>query len=378
MKKFLFSLYIITLLLLTIFSYAFVDPNLLYYKKIFSNFAFQNRVVTAALYIMFIILLFVCYSSFFILLHKKKLTFKEIKILIGITCGCLFFSYPAMLSYDMFNYITTAKVLFFYHENPYIIMPNEFIGDPMLLFTHAANKLALYGPGWVGLTGVPHILGMNNFVLTLFSFKLVSLLFYLFTLLMIWKLNKNIFSLTLFALNPLVIIETLISGHNDIVMIFLLLLSYFFLQKKKSFLAIVCFIASVLIKYATLFVLPVFIFMLWKLYKNEKIDWKKIYYWSAIAMSVIFLLSPLREEMYPWYAIWFLAFIVLIPERKNLVYLSLAFSFGLMLRYIPFMYSGIHLGMTPMLKIVLASMPVLITALILSFPRMRESRKGGY
>lgn len=358
MKKLLFIIYALLLVALTILSYAFVDANLIYYKKIFSNFAFQEREVVTVIYVVLISLLFVCYCSFLYLLHRKKIVFKDIKLLIAITCALLFFSYPAMLSYDIFNYIATAKVLFFYHENPYVIMPIEFVGDPMLLFTHAANKLALYGPGWISLTFIPHFLGMNNFVLTLLSFKLIPLVFYLFTLWIIWKITKNIYSLTLFAFNPLVIIETLVSGHNDIVMIGLALFSFMLIKEKKYFSAICFFIASVLIKYATLFLLPVFLFILWKSYKRKDINWKKIYYVSFISMLAIFLLSPLREEMYPWYTIWFLAFIVLIHEKKNLVYLSIAFSFGLMLRYIPFMYSGTHFGMTPVLRIVLAAMPV--------------------
>jgi hypothetical protein len=363
MKNLLFILYAFILLLLAIFSYVFIDPNLIYYKNIFSNFAFQNRLITSIIYVFFVALLFVFYIILIRLFKQKKLGVKDIKTLLIIICSILLFSYPAMLSYDIFNYIATAKVLFFYHENPYIIMPIEFIGDPMLLFTHAANKLALYGPGWILLTGIPHFLGFGDFFFTVISFKLISILFYLLTVYLIWKLSKNLYPVILFAFNPLVLIEVLISSHNDIVMVFFLLLTYVLLQKKKFLLAVGCFIASVLIKYATLFVLPIFIYLLWKSYKKEVINWKKVYCWSAIAMFFIFLLSPLREEMYPWYAVWILPFVFLLPEKKNIVYLSIAFSFGLMLRYVPFMYSGTHFGMTPLLRIGLMLLPVVVTGI---------------
>ena len=166
------------------------------------------------------------------LINKKKIVFKDLRFLIFITIVILFFSYPGMLSFDIFNYIVTAKVLFFYHENPYIIMPIEFVGDPLLSFTHAANKISLYGASWILITAIPYFVGIGNFLLTLFSFKLFVSMFYLGTVFLIWKISKNLISVALFSLNPLVIIETLVSGHNDIVMVFFSLFSFYILMKK--------------------------------------------------------------------------------------------------------------------------------------------------
>src|SRR3989344_1423493 len=128
MKKLTVILYGVFLLLFTIFSYAFVDPNLSYLKNIYSGFASSNRLFTTVFYISSVIIFFIFYSIFIYLGVKKKISMKEIFILLGVTVVILFFSYPAMLSYDIFNYVTTSKVLFFYHENPYIVMPIEFIG----------------------------------------------------------------------------------------------------------------------------------------------------------------------------------------------------------------------------------------------------------
>jgi hypothetical protein len=97
---------------------------------------------------------------------------------------------------------------------------------------------------------------------------------------------------------------------------------------------------------------------------KKEINWKKIFFLSTISMLIIFFLSPLREEMYPWYAIWFLTFSLLLPERKLLLHFSIAISFGLLLRYIPFMYSGTHFGHTPFLRIILTVIPVFIAGLI--------------
>lgn len=278
--------------------------------------------------------------------------------LIIISVVFLFFSYPAILSSDIFNYIFTAKVLFGYHENPFIIMPIEFIGDPYLLFTHAANKVVLYGPSWVGITAAPYILGFNNFILTLFNFKILALVFYLGVIYLIFKLTKNVENTAYFALSPLVLIETLVSSHNDVAMMFFALVAIFFLKKDKIFFAIIFLILSILIKYATIFLIPLFIYLIYLKIKNKTVDWKKIYIYSSLLMLIVFLLSPLREEIYPWYGIWFLTFISL-TENKNLKVLGIVLSFGLLLRYVPFMYLGTHFGQTPFVKIIVTYVPLL-------------------
>lgn len=365
MKKLLFFLYASLLLSFTLFSYAFIDKNLSYLQNLYSGFAFTHRGKTTLLYLSFIFLFFIFYFLFMWFLKIRALNKKDLKWLIIITVGILIFSYPTVLSYDIFNYIATAKVLFFNHENPYIIMPIEFIQDPLLSFTHAANKIALYGPVWLLLSSIPHVLGFGDFLLTLFSFKLFVGSFYVGLLLLIWKMSRNLNALALFALNPLIVIETLVSSHNDVVMMFLALISLYMLIKKRIAIAIFFLSGSILIKYATVFLAPVFIYIVAKQIKKEKINEQQVFLFSALLMSVIFLLSPLREEMYPWYLIWILVFAVLIPKYKVLLYIVLGLSFSLLLRYIPFMYLGSHFGWTPWLKILLTVIPTLVVFTVL-------------
>lgn len=360
MKSGFIFLYVFFLLCFSIFSYLFIDPNFLYLHNIYSGFAFSSRQVATALYVLFILVLFTFYFLFLRLDKNGLFSLKDFKLYIILTILLLLFSYPAMLSFDIFNYIASSKVLFFYHENPYIIMPIEFTRDPLLLFMHAANKTALYGPIWILLTGVPYLLGFGNFILTLFSFKLFISLSYIGTIFIIWKISKNFTTLLLFALNPLIITETLLSAHNDIVMIFFALTSFYLLMKRKIFWAIIFIILSILIKYATLLLLPIFIYVSIKKIRKTEIKWDKVFSYSAILMIIAFLLSPIREEIYPWYAIWFLPFAFLVPKNKILLYLSISFSFGLLLRYIPFMLLGTYFGPTPLIKTLVTFVPPIV------------------
>lgn len=357
MKQAIYIFFLIFLCFFTIFSFAYIDPNLFYLKFLYSGLFIHREFVTAIY--AFSLLIFFSFYIYFVFFQEQNLK-KSLKLIIP-SVIILFLAYPAMLSFDIFNYIATAKVLFLYKENPYIVMPIDLKNEPLLAFMHAANKTALYGPVWILLTGLPFLVGMQNFVLTLFSFKLTVILFYFATMYLLWKLSKNIFSVLLFALNPLVLIETLASGHNDIVMVFFVLACFYAIGRKKILFSILLFLASIFIKYATIVLIPVVIYLI--LVKNKNINWEKIYTWTAGLLFCIFLLSQLREEIYPWYAIWFMPFVFLIKSKKWLVYLTIALSFSLLLRDIPFMLWGTYFGLTPITKIILTiSIPLLTIA----------------
>lgn len=366
MRWFIFS-YALFLLTVLLYSYGFVDPSLTLstnsiYQKLHEPlfaFVFHMRALSTLLFI-FIILIFSIYYVLVIwFLKRKKLTIRHLCWIMGLTVGILLFSYPAF-SYDIFNYILTAKVTFFYKENPYIVMPVELLGEPNLAFTRAANKTAIYGPFWIGLTALPHLLGFGKVVLTLFSFKLFVSLFYVLTSLLTWKITRSLLSVALFALNPLVVVETLISAHNDMVMMFFALLAFYLLTKKAIIPSCVALLLSILIKYATVFLLPVFLYAIYLIQQRRKLNWELVFVLAGWSMLVAFFLSPLREEIYPWYVIWMLSFAVLVPKRKFFLSLVLTLSFATLLRYAPVLYMGNYFGVVPLVKELVTFVPLFV------------------
>ena len=259
------TLYLITLLCLTVFSWGFVDKNIpIQTLPVLYEFAHTQRSLAVIIYSILTTLLFVFYGLFLWMIYKKKLAKKEVLRLILKTCIILLFAFPGF-SNDIFNYIATAKVTFLHHENPYIIMPIEIPNEPMLSFVHAANKIALYGPAWILLSFIPHILGAGNLIVSMLMFKIFVAVFYAGLLWGIWKLSKkNLWALAFFALNPLVTIETFVSAHNDVVMMFFALGSFYFMQKKKLLVSVLFLFLSILIKYATVFLLPIYAYMFYQ------------------------------------------------------------------------------------------------------------------
>lgn len=362
----IYFFYFLILFVLTFYSYGFVDANFPYKPPEFLfNLIRGQRLTSTIIYTMVIILLFVFYGRFLWLVKNKKITRQKLFQMIAGTILILLFSFSAF-SYDIFNYIATAKVAFLYKENPYIVMPIEIPNESMLAFMHAANKTALYGPVWIMFTFIPHFFGFGNLLITILSFKIFVSIFYLLTLLIIWKLSsKNLFSLSLFALNPLVITETLVSTHNDIVMVFFALLSFYLVRKRIFILSFISLLFSVLIKYATIFLFPIYIYVLYNSLKNKEINWSRIWFYSFIAMLIPFFLSPIREEIYAWYFIWPLTFFSLYSKSwLNIIVVS-SFCFGLELRFAPYVFAGTWEGKTPFIKKIVASLPPVLSYVFL-------------
>ena len=255
------------------------------------------------------------------------------------------FSYPA-LTYDLFNYITTAKVIFTHGENPYVVMPVEIPNEPNLAFTRAANKFALYGPVWLAITSIPHYLGGGNIWQTIIAFKFMNAATYLGFCYFIWKLTKNFTNVIFFALNPLVLLEVIMNGHNDIYMMFLALVA---LRYRNIF----TLVSSWFIKGATLVLTPL-LFL-----KNISFDRLLLIAYCLLSL-VFFVAAPIREELYPWYAVWLIATASLmnVKQHKRLLEFTIVLSFALILRYLPYMWMGYYEGPGPLLRFVLTLTPI--------------------
>lgn len=352
--------YLIAAVFLSVASYGFVDHNLTlsnhpWYTAIqgaLSFVVYRRPQIAAYFFVAFLLIFYWLYWRVIRVRNPSSVTGGVKYFFVGVVL--LVLSYPA-LSYDLFNYIATAKVTFQYRENPYLVMPVEVPNEPMLAYTRAANKLALYGPVWIFLTGIPHVLGGGNILVTIFTFKALVAAAYLVLVFLIWKITKDIRQAEFFALNPLIIIETLVSGHNDVVMMVLALAGLLWIREtgvSKRLAGWILLLSSVFVKGATVVLLPLGLFRKLPMGKLAILAW-----WLLFG---VFLLSPLREEMYPWYGVWWLTFASLIPiGRHSFVHgFSLWLSLGLMLRYVPYLATREYGGTGPMWRFVLTVIPV--------------------
>lgn len=334
-------IWFITLLSLTVFSFGYIDPHL---SSLFPYIAYYHRSLATIIFLVLLSILFSIYVYF--LKHTPKW-----KVILMSVC-ILVFSYPA-LTYDLFNYITTAKVAYTYHENPYVVMPIEIANEPNLTFTRAANKVALYGPVWIALTAIPHYLGGDNVWATMLAFKIMNAAIYMGFSYLIFMVTKNMKNVVFFALNPLGLIEVIMNGHNDIYMMTLALGGLLLWSKKHRIAGMMLVASSWLIKGATLILTPLLLFVNMP---PEKL--LRIAYWMLSA--VFFIVAPVREELYPWYAVWLVSTASLLPLKSNrLIYLfTIVLTFSLELRNLPYMWMGYYEGPGPMVRTLLTVFPV--------------------
>ncbi len=376
MKRIVYVISIFIAFYILFLSYAFLDVHISLapsfpvesYLVQINAYARNHRPEMTTLWLLACCALSACYVYILKTAHTiGKKSYKFVWICIATTAIILAFAYPAT-SYDLFNYITTAKVTYYYKENPYIVMPVEFTGEPYLAFTRAANKTALYGPVWILITAVPYMLGGENIWATIITFKLLNTAVYLLFLYCIFRITRSMKNVLFFAFNPLVLLEVLVSGHNDIYMMIFSLSGIYLWWHNRKISGFFLFFLSWFIKGMTITFLPLLFF------RNK--SWEHILrfaYW--VALFVFFVFAPLREELYPWYAIWFISIASLMNfETNRFIYsLTVVLSLTLELRHLPYMWMGYYEGPGPMLRMLITGIPVCIFLLIYPLMKYKQS-----
>jgi len=381
-RRVFFLIWLSVALLIFLYSYGFVDFNLtlsshpaaMSFVGWAQSLAMFNRALSTQVFLFLVISAFTLYAATLRYCYTAKLNQLPWKLII--IPGLIFtLAYP-FLSHDVFKYLFSGRMVIDYGLNPHLISPNQIVGDDWLRFMRWVHTPSPYGPVMTVLAAIYYTLGMGKFVPTLYLFKLDQLAWYLLATYLVGKLAKTlgknksaqVTSQLLFALNPLIILEWLVNAHNDAPMLTLLLLSLHLLTKSKRTLSFLSLIFSVGIKYVTSIFLP---FIL--IFKNPitKSQLTKVSYFLLASFALIPLLYKYSFQYQPWYVTWLIPFIAVLPFSP-LTAIVIAYSFGSLLRYIPFISTGLW-GATP-LQFALYSFapPILIAVSLLFIRRFRR------
>lgn len=353
LKKFLFPGWILIIISLFLYSFTQIDLGLTLTKisvwqiaqKFFQQIGYFDRPLSTVIYSLILVFLFSLYFVFLKLAKEKKVQQRTIIYLSLFTGILLLFSYNAF-SYDLFNYIFDAKIITYYNKNPYEFKALDFPGDPMLSFMHWTHRTLPYGPTWLLLTVPLSYAGLQFFLPTFFLFKGLAFFSYISSIFLISRISRivnkenEIFNIVFFALNPLVVIEGLVSGHNDIVVIFFSLLSIYLLLCKKYVRSILLLLISVGIKYSSVFLLPVYAFSFYQKIKKKNMDLEKFFLFSAVLMMVPTLLASFRTNYQPWYLLNIIPFAAIISKKYYISVPIVIISLFSLFHYIPFLYLG--------------------------------------
>ncbi len=175
---------------------------------------------------------------------------------------------PSLPSDDIFSYILYGRISAVHHANPLITTPATFTSDPFLPLVFWRNTRSVYGPVWLLLSGGLSLLAQalgGSLAVYVALFKLLGLLAHLANALLVWRIlgrlapRRQLSGTLFYAWNPLCLLEFCASGHNDAVMLTLLLLGVYCLLRGSlawEVAALVAFGLSVATKYAPLILLP--------------------------------------------------------------------------------------------------------------------------
>jgi hypothetical protein len=188
---------------------------------------------------------------------------------------CIFF--PPRGSADINNYAMMSRIAGIYHANPYVVTPDNFSAD--IFYNHIGEPwrtLPLtYGPLWLLATVPIGVLVGTNLFASAILFKLLAVAFgvgCVFILSLILEViapesKKN--GLFLMAWNPWLIFEVANNGHNDIMVAFFILLAVGLMVKNKKLWVLPALALAVLVKYAAVILLPIFILWMIMATKNR-------------------------------------------------------------------------------------------------------------
>ena len=354
MRKVIVSwLFIFSCLLLFLYSFTQVDLNLTLSRspfvhtiiKSFQYIGYYNRFLSTEIYIGILIVMCACYFYFLYLAYKQKLKVSFVWKLLFIVIPILVLSYNAF-SYDLFNYLFYPKIILHYHQNPYLQTPQDYPNDPMVNFMRWTGQTYPYGPVWLAVSVPLSYLGMGFLIPTLIIFKLFITFSFLGTLYYIQKIVKMIapkmvaLSVVFIGLSPLFLIESVVSSHNDIVMLFFALGSLYYLLRKNYKIAIVLFALSVGIKFATIFALPVYLLIGYLQYRKIAFKSETLFVLLSLLMGMAVIFASSRTNFQPWYLIFYLPFAALALQKYYLFIPSIILMSFSLLTYAPYLYLG--------------------------------------
>src|SRR5260221_12811849 len=202
--------------------------------------------------------------------------------LTAIVSGCIYIFTPVTTSDDISSYASYGRLLIIHHANPYFIPPSAFPQDPTYPLIYWRHVVTIYGPIWTLISAFLGWLAGMNSLGYLITFRVFIFAAYPLNILLVTAILRAMnrsprtiaLGTLLYAWNPLVLMESSLGGHNDILMVTFVLLGVLLsaraeqndIARFRYFVApLVVFTLAALVKLSAIPIITLFIVMLfWK------------------------------------------------------------------------------------------------------------------
>lgn len=222
----------------------------------------MSRQQLTVLYMTVLVVMYAAYAWALVLLWRKG---RKVKSAFIIGSGMVFALWvllvPPILAQDLFNYAAYGKALAVYGKNPYVAVPKDFPHEAVLRYIGWTHTASVYGPLFNYMAALTTMAAGKSAAVNSFAFKLLAFCFFSGSLFLVDALAGRIiperrhFALLAAAWNPLVIIHLVGGGHNDTIMVFLVLAGLLLYSKERPVAAIASMVLAGMIKSTALFVL---------------------------------------------------------------------------------------------------------------------------
>jgi hypothetical protein len=175
---------------------------------------------------------------------------------------------PLLISRDVYSYIAHGQIVSVHHANPYVQTPADFPGflSRTLVGPRWVDTPSVYGPLFTHLAGLVTRTTPRLDVLV-DAFRLIAIAASLATTFVIAAISRGLrpdraaFAVAAFGLNPVILIQSAGSGHNDLLVALGIALAAWCVLRGRTHWAVVLVTCAGLVK-ATAF-LPLLLLVIW-------------------------------------------------------------------------------------------------------------------
>jgi hypothetical protein len=171
----------------------------------------------------------------------------------------------AMFSTDVYAYTLYGRLFALYAADPYSQVQGQFADDPFMPMTYFLPWPSWYGPLWTLLSGAVAQLVGERLGLAVLIFRLLAIGGALASAWLILAITRRLAperaaqAAAFLLWNPLLVLETGLSGHNDAIVAALLLLGLWLSLRGRPVVGALGLLGAALIKLATGLLLPLYL-----------------------------------------------------------------------------------------------------------------------
>ena len=187
---------------------------------------------------------------------------------IGVLSGLALIGLYPITALDVVLYVVRARLWALYGGSPMLVVPASYPQDPYIQFSgEYHSQVSPYGPLWELIAQIPLRLGILDIAGGVIAMKVISLISYIGMAVLIgWYARQDapqsgvsrLTAMAFFALNPMVLMQAIGNGHNDMVMLAFMTLGLVFWQRDRWAWATLALTFATLIKITGLIFIPLF------------------------------------------------------------------------------------------------------------------------